>query len=1269
MTSDTRISRSTFLRTRIVFILLFCTIASTLPGAAHAAIDEAQWIWSPQLFGSVSACYFRKTFDVTGDTKGTLEITCDESYELFINGVKVASDDQWKTIDSHIITPYLTPGKNVVTIAATKRGRGPAGLAANITLTAADGRKTNLLTDSTWKSNSRERTGWQRKDFNDSRWSRSRQLGAFGETDPWSDVARVPEKAQRSRFRIDREFRVEWIVRPEETGSLLAFEFNEFGHIIASQENGPLLLIRDSDKDGVHDKVTTYCDEIKNCQGIIPLNGDVFVTGDGPDGLALYKLQDTDRDGVIDEIKALVEFKGKASEHGPHAVTLGPDGLIYIVVGNHTNLATEPRDSSPYGDTYEGDLVQPRLEDSEGYARGRPAPGGMILRTDTNGSFVERFAGGLRNPYDLVFNTSGDLFTSDSDMEWDDGLPWYRPTRLSHVTSGSEHGWRSGWAKWPSYFLDSVPPVLETGPGSPTGMVVYDHHMFPQRYHNTIFVGDWARGQILALRYEQHGASYKATSSVFAEGSPLNVTDLAVSPKGDLYFSTGGRGTEGGIYRIVWLGRVPETIRNRGTGINAALKQPQASSAWGRQQLASIKKEIGEDWESELVAAARDRSRPSNARARALRLMQLFGPFPTEELLLDLSEDRSSEVRAEVAFLMGLHTSEPVTDRLVELIEDPSQRVARLACEALKNIPNHGAAPELLSLLKSKDPFLATAAADALGQIPVDQWQDDVLTAEDHRLFLVGASAILSQSPDEETCLAILNRSQQIMKGFIADNNFIDLLRVCQLALIKGNHTIDDVPDLAAQLAAEFPAGDSRMNRELVRLLAHFQAEEPGDRYIEYLQSDAELSEKIHLALHAPSLIEGWNTDQRFEVLKFLEDSREDLGSASYGRYLDVVSRRFVENMTDVERDEVLEDGSRWPSATLGAIAKLPMKLTDDTRDRIVRLDIAMADIDTPAAKRLRTGLVAVLARHGDETSMKHLRERFEAEPNRRGILAVGLAQDPQGENWPLLVRSLSIVEGNFAAAVLLRLKQVEDKPEQAEPIRQVILQGLRQKSDAGRQQAIALLEHWTDHDIDAADKSTEQVVAAWQSWFQDTYPEGPEASLPQDTEQARYTFQELYRHLTDNDGHGGRAEQGKLVYNQAKCASCHRFGRQGEELGPDLSTVSRRFHTKEILESIIFPSHVISDRYGTQTVITVDGQTYTGIVQSAGDDLTILQSDGEKVTIAQEDVDETVATKTSTMPAGLLDTLTKQQIADLFAYISESPTQNISKRKSSSNK
>jgi putative heme-binding domain-containing protein len=132
-------------------------------------------------------------------------------------------------------------------------------------------------------------------------------------------------------------------------------------------------------------------------------------------------------------------------------------------------------------------------------------------------------------------------------------------------------------------------------------------------------------------------------------------------------------------------------------------------------------------------------------------------------------------------------------------------------------------------------------------------------------------------------------------------------------------------------------------------------------------------------------------------------------------------------------------------------------------------------------------------------------------------------------------------------------------------------------------------------------------------------------------------------------------------VFEKAKCVKCHRYGNWGEGIGPDLTNVSQRFHLKEILESVLFPSQVISDQYASKTVVTVDGRVYTGIVGSAGEDaIAVLQSDAEKQVIPKEKVEEIGPHKQSSMPDGLFNELTLEEIADLFAYMREPPSGQI---------
>ena len=219
---------------------------------------------------------------------------------------------------------------------------------------------------------------------------------------------------------------------------------------------------------------------------------------------------------------------------------------------------------------------------------GVKAPGGTIIRTDTNGSMVEIVAGGLRNAYDLVFHPEGSLFVHDSDMESDLQTSWYRPTALFDVPEGGELGWRTGWAKWPEYYMDRLPNLLDTGRGSPTGATCYEHHMFPARYHQSLFLADWSEGRILNVRLKPRGAGYVAESEVFLKGQPLNVSDIEVGPDGAIYFCTGGVVPPEALSGQL-QGEVPDRIRQLGTGISAAIRQPQIESAWARQSVAAVR--------------------------------------------------------------------------------------------------------------------------------------------------------------------------------------------------------------------------------------------------------------------------------------------------------------------------------------------------------------------------------------------------------------------------------------------------------------------------------------------------------------------------------------------------------------------------------------------------------------------------------------------------------------------------------------------------------
>ena len=200
------------------------------------------------------------------------------------------------------------------------------------------------------------------------------------------------------------------------------------------------------------------------------------------------------------------------------------------------------------------------------------------------------------------------------------------------------------------------------------------------------------------------------------------------------------------------------------------------------------------------------------------------------------------------------------------------------------------------------------------------------------------------------------------------------------------------------------------------------------------------------------------------------------------------------------------------------------------------------------------------------------------------------------------------------------------------------------------------MLKNWFPDAVEP--DSDQEPIAQWQDWFSVAYPDLPSASLPVSEIASRWQFDQLLEFLTDNpDGITGNVERGAVVFEKAQCIKCHRYGSIGEGIGPDLTTLRRRFRRKEILESIFYPSHVISDQYQSRTLVTLDGKVITGLVAPQGADaIVVLDIEGKKTVIAKQEIEQQLPSKLSAMPEGLLNPLSMQQIADLFALFDAIP-------------
>jgi putative heme-binding domain-containing protein len=380
-----------------------------------------------------------------------------------------------------------------------------------------------------------------------------------------------------SKLKLLPDFTVDHLYSPSEAqnGSWVAMTFDDKGRLIASDQYGALYRVTltplGTDSLGSIERLeigktqaqiadsTTPRVEMGYAQGLLYAFNSLYVmvnartTEEFQKSSGLYRLRDTDNDDQFDEITMLKKFDGWG-EHGPHSIILSPDGnSIYLISGNHTDLP--PMDAYRLPMTWQEDNMFPLIKDPRGHANNRMAPGGWVARIDSLGQHWELISAGYRNAFDIAFNEEGELFTYDADMEWDFGMPWYRPTRICHVTSGSEYGWRTGNSKWSPSWPDNLPPVLNIGQGSPTNLVSGLKSNFPERYKKALFAFDWSFGIIYAIHLKEDGSTYKADAEEFVSGAPLPLTDGAFGPDGAFYFLTGGRRLESDLYRIYYTGQ------------------------------------------------------------------------------------------------------------------------------------------------------------------------------------------------------------------------------------------------------------------------------------------------------------------------------------------------------------------------------------------------------------------------------------------------------------------------------------------------------------------------------------------------------------------------------------------------------------------------------------------------------------------------------------------------------------------------------------------
>jgi putative heme-binding domain-containing protein len=358
-----------------------------------------------------------------------------------------------------------------------------------------------------------------------------------------------------ANIKVAKDFKIELLYTvPRETeGSWVAMCLDPKGRLIVSDQNGALYRVTLPEPDGGTAKTEKINLNTGFAHGLLWAFDSLYVAvNEGKLDHGIYRLRDTNGDDQLDKIELLRKVQA-SGEHGLHSLVLAPDGKsIYVVIGNNSSLTEMQSSRVPFD--WSEDQLLPRLP--TGFMDDSYAPQGYIAKFDPDGKNWELIAMGMRNPFDIAFNKVGELFTHDADMEWDIGDPWYRPTRVNHIISGAEFGFRNGDGKWPDYYFDSFGSVVNIGPGSPTGATFGYGAKFPAKYQDAFYLADWSFGKVRAVHLTPSGASYTGEIEDFINGQPFPICDLVINPHdGSMLMVVGGRGAQSALYRVTYVGR------------------------------------------------------------------------------------------------------------------------------------------------------------------------------------------------------------------------------------------------------------------------------------------------------------------------------------------------------------------------------------------------------------------------------------------------------------------------------------------------------------------------------------------------------------------------------------------------------------------------------------------------------------------------------------------------------------------------------------------
>ncbi len=498
----------------------------------------------------------------------------------------------------------------------------------------------------------------------------------------------ISEAAFRESVKVPPEFEATLFAAPPRVNYPVAIACEPSGAVyVAVDEQGSLgrtpgggriLRCVDHNDDGKVDDVTIFA-KVDHPRGVTFRSGNVWVMH--PPTLSVFR--DVDGDGVADSHEELVtglttnQITDRGGDHTTNCVRMGIDGWLYIGVGDYGIKEAKGKD---------GRTIVLR--------------GGGVVRVRPDGTELEIYCTGLRNPFDLAIDPFLNIFTRDNT---NDGGGW--DTRVSLLKQTANYGYTQLFAN----FTDEIMPTLGTfGNSGGTGALFIQDPRWPAAYQNTLFTGDWGRSEVYRHDLAANGPTFDLQQNMFVQIP--RATGMDIDSHGRLYVASwlGGSavGFEGPnigfVARItpkdLSVDPVPDLKQIALPDLIRRLDAPQSVIRL-HVQGEILARGVNAETSAALVALAANDNASLEGRVAALFTLKQLDGKNSQAALLKLSEvpavrefalraltDRSSETE-------GI----PLTP-FVYALGDASPRVRAQALISLTRLNNPAAAPSILPL-------------------------------------------------------------------------------------------------------------------------------------------------------------------------------------------------------------------------------------------------------------------------------------------------------------------------------------------------------------------------------------------------------------------------------------------------------------------------------------------------------------------------------------------------------------------------------------------